>query len=95
MSVCVCGSCISLACYRYYMSNCCFKGDLCPFSHNWDHKPDTVCKYYLKGACVNGKSCRYDHVKPPRDVRGNVGGAKQPSVQYVCCFSPDDPLPFL
>ena len=69
---------------RYYMSNCCFKGDLCPFSHDWDDKPDTVCRYYLKGACINGKNCRYDHVRPARVTQQQELQTKQStSSQYA------------
>lgn len=43
---------------RYFASNCCFKGDDCPFSHDRNARPEGTCRYYLAGRCAYGSSCR-------------------------------------
>lgn len=56
---------------RYFMNNCCSKGDRCAFSHERNARPDMVCKYYLNGNCGFGSGCRYDHIRPkqPFDLK--------------------------
>uniref|UniRef100_A0A1I7Y2U7 RING-type E3 ubiquitin transferase n=1 Tax=Steinernema glaseri TaxID=37863 RepID=A0A1I7Y2U7_9BILA len=48
---------------RYFVNNCCRKGDRCSFSHDRNSRQDLTCRFYNQGYCAYGANCRYDHVR--------------------------------
>lgn len=55
---------------KYYLSNCCFKGDNCTFSHELRKFP---CKFYhALGYCDKGHKCSFNHQRFNSDDEVNV-----------------------